>query len=103
MDLSLCHRVSVVKPMPDAFEDMDRMYRLQRYFYDATRKYYLLGRDRLLNEMDIQPGQHVLEAGCGTARITRQPVSRISPPASAVPSHHAAAGMSSSVIGTPPG
>ena|SRR5687768_6572624 len=54
--------------MPDAFENMDRMYRLQRHFYDATRKYYLLGRDRLLNEMDIQPGQHVLEAGCGTAR-----------------------------------
>ena len=54
--------------MPDAFENMDRMYRLQRYFYDATRKYYLLGRDQLLNQMDIQPGQRVLEAGCGTAR-----------------------------------
>ena len=54
--------------MPDAFENMDRMYRLQRYFYDATRKYYLIGRDKLLKEMDIQPGQHILEAGCGTAR-----------------------------------
>lgn len=54
--------------MTDAFESMDRMYRLQRYFYDATRKYYLLGRDRLLDEMDIKPGEHVLEAGCGTAR-----------------------------------
>ena len=54
--------------MPNAFENMDRMYRLQRYFYDATRKYYLVGRDKLLNEMDIQPGQHILEAGCGTAR-----------------------------------
>lgn len=54
--------------MTDAFESMDRMYRLQRYFYDATRKYYLLGRDRLLDEMDVKPGEQVLEAGCGTAR-----------------------------------
>jgi S-adenosylmethionine-diacylgycerolhomoserine-N-methlytransferase len=49
-------------------EEMDRMYRLQRYFYDATRKYYLLGRDRLLREMQLQPGDRVLEIGCGTAR-----------------------------------
>ena len=49
-------------------EEMDRMYRLQRYFYDATRKYYLLGRDQLLREMALQPGDRVLEIGCGTAR-----------------------------------
>lgn len=54
--------------MPDAFENMDRMYRLQRYFYDATRKFYLLGRDQLLNKLNIRPGERVLEAGCGTAR-----------------------------------
>ena len=47
-------------------EEMDRMYRLQRYFYDFTRKYYLLGRDRLLREMDLAPGARVLEIGCGT-------------------------------------
>ena len=29
--------------MTDAFENMDRMYRHQRYFYDITRKFYLLG------------------------------------------------------------
>jgi S-adenosylmethionine-diacylgycerolhomoserine-N-methlytransferase len=49
-------------------EEMDRMYRLQRYFYDFTRKYYLLGRDRLLRRMDLRPGDRVLEIGCGTAR-----------------------------------
>ncbi len=54
--------------MADAFENMNRMYRMQRYFYDFTRKYYLLGRDQLLNEMDVQPGERVLEVGCGTAR-----------------------------------
>ena len=49
-------------------EKMDRMYRVQRHFYDLTRKYYLFGRDRLLTRMDVMPGQRVLELGCGTAR-----------------------------------
>ena len=54
--------------MSNAFENMDRMYRLQRYFYDFTRKYYLLGRDQLLEEMGVRTGEKVLEIGCGTAR-----------------------------------
>ncbi len=54
--------------MSSAFEKMDRMYRHQRYFYDFTRKYYLLGRDKLISEMDIQPYENVLEIGCGTGR-----------------------------------
>ena len=49
-------------------EEMDRMYRLQRYIYDFTRKYYLLGRDELLRGIDPRPGWRVLEIGCGTAR-----------------------------------
>lgn len=49
-------------------QKMDGIYHWQRHFYDVTRKYFLLGRDRLIESMPIQPGQHVLEAGCGTAR-----------------------------------
>lgn len=47
---------------------MDRIYRYQRHVYDATRKYYLIGRDRLIDELDPAPGDHVLELGCGTGR-----------------------------------
>ncbi|MCB1022822.1 MAG: methyltransferase domain-containing protein [Acidobacteria bacterium] len=54
--------------MSDAFEKMDKMYRYQRYFYDLTRKYYLLGRDRLIAEMNIRDGENILEVGCGTGR-----------------------------------
>jgi len=54
--------------MSDTFEKMDRMYHLQRHFYDLTRKYYLLGRDQLLREMNVRPGETVLEIGCGTGR-----------------------------------
>ena len=32
----------------EATRRMNRMYRWQRYIYDATRRYYLLGRDRLI-------------------------------------------------------
>ena len=44
------------------------MYRYQRYFYDLTRKYYLVGRDKLIAEMNVQSGENVLEVGCGTGR-----------------------------------
>jgi S-adenosylmethionine-diacylgycerolhomoserine-N-methlytransferase len=47
---------------------MDGIYRRQRHVYDATRKYYLLGRDRLIQELAPPPGTRVLEIGCGTAR-----------------------------------
>ncbi len=49
-------------------EHMDQMYRYQRHIYDLTRKYYLLGRDTLLERMPVQPGDRILEMGCGTAR-----------------------------------
>jgi S-adenosylmethionine-diacylgycerolhomoserine-N-methlytransferase len=52
----------------DAKIAMDRMYRYQRHIYDLTRKFYLLGRDRLIEEMQVQTGEAVLEVGCGTGR-----------------------------------
>lgn len=47
---------------------MDRMYRLQRHLYDATRKYYLLGRDALIDDLAPPPAGTILEIGCGTGR-----------------------------------
>jgi S-adenosylmethionine-diacylgycerolhomoserine-N-methlytransferase len=49
-------------------ELMDGVYRYQRHVYDLTRKYYLLGRDRLIGELAVPPGGTVLELGCGTGR-----------------------------------
>jgi S-adenosylmethionine-diacylgycerolhomoserine-N-methlytransferase len=47
---------------------MDRVYRHQRHIYDLTRKYYLLGRDQLIAELNPPKGGSVLEIGCGTGR-----------------------------------
>ncbi len=47
---------------------MDSVYRYQRYIYDITRKYYLFGRDRLIDQMAPKPGGRIVEIGCGTAR-----------------------------------
>lgn len=47
---------------------MDRMYRVQRHFYDVTRAYYLLGRDDLIAALKPPSGGTVLEIGCGTGR-----------------------------------
>src|SRR5258708_34173670 len=47
---------------------MNRIYRHQRHVYDFTRKYFLLGRDRVIAEMAAHDGDRVLEIGCGTGR-----------------------------------
>jgi S-adenosylmethionine-diacylgycerolhomoserine-N-methlytransferase len=47
---------------------MNAVYRNQRFIYDITRKYYLLGRDRLIDDLDVPPGGSVLEVACGTGR-----------------------------------
>jgi S-adenosylmethionine-diacylgycerolhomoserine-N-methlytransferase len=52
----------------DAAAAMDRMYRHQRHVYDLTRKFYLFGRDRLIDNLRPRPGERICEIGCGTAR-----------------------------------
>ncbi|MEH3160271.1 MAG: class I SAM-dependent methyltransferase [Sphingomonas taxi] len=47
---------------------MDRIYGAQRHIYDVTRKFYLFGRDRLIDGLDLHAGATVLEVGCGTGR-----------------------------------
>lgn len=47
---------------------MDGVYRYQRHIYDLTRKYYLLGRDRMIRDLEVPVGGAVLELGCGTGR-----------------------------------
>ncbi len=51
-----------------AAEKMDVIYRHQRLIYDATRRYYLFGRDRVIADLRPPANGAVLEIGCGTAR-----------------------------------
>ena len=69
-------------------QKMDRMYRWTRHVYDLTRRYYLLGRDRMLDDIAAQPPSRVLEVGCGTARNLRR-LRRLAP-------QHALFGMDAS-------
>ncbi len=49
-------------------EAMDAIYRRQRHIYDATRRFFLFGRDHLIRDLTPPMGGHVLEIACGTAR-----------------------------------
>ncbi len=51
-----------------AAEKMDAIYRRQRFIYDTTRRYYLLGRDRVIADLRPPSKGTVLEVCCGTAR-----------------------------------
>ncbi len=51
-----------------AAEKMDAIYRRQRFIYDATRRYYLFGRDHLIADLRPPAEGSVLEVGCGTGR-----------------------------------
>jgi S-adenosylmethionine-diacylgycerolhomoserine-N-methlytransferase len=63
-------------------ELMNRTYRHQRHIYDFTRKYFLLGRDRLIDGLAPRDGDAVIEIGCGTGRnlvvaAARHPAARL--------------------------
>jgi S-adenosylmethionine-diacylgycerolhomoserine-N-methlytransferase len=47
-------------------QTMTNYYGAQSLFYDATRWSFLYGRARLVEALDILPGDRVLEIGCGT-------------------------------------
>jgi S-adenosylmethionine-diacylgycerolhomoserine-N-methlytransferase len=47
---------------------MNGYYHHQASIYDATRWMFLHGRERLVQELDIRPGERVLEIGCGTGK-----------------------------------
>lgn len=46
---------------------MNDIYRYQRYIYDATRRYFLLGRLHLIENLSPPEKADILEVGCGTA------------------------------------
>jgi S-adenosylmethionine-diacylgycerolhomoserine-N-methlytransferase len=54
--------------LAEATDRMNRMYRRQRHIYNGTRRYYLLGRDRMIAKLQPAAGASVLEIGCGTGR-----------------------------------
>jgi S-adenosylmethionine-diacylgycerolhomoserine-N-methlytransferase len=60
----------------EATERMNRMYRRQRHIYDGTRRYYLLGRDQLIENLRPEACASVLEIGCGTGRNLVQAAQR---------------------------
>jgi S-adenosylmethionine-diacylgycerolhomoserine-N-methlytransferase len=48
---------------------LNRYYGVSRFFYDATRKYYLFGRDTVLRELVADTGwSRLIEMGPGTGR-----------------------------------
>ncbi len=47
---------------------MNETYRYQRLIYDLSRRYFLLGRDHLIDQLNPPEGGRILEVACGTGR-----------------------------------
>jgi S-adenosylmethionine-diacylgycerolhomoserine-N-methlytransferase len=53
-------------------EFLEAYYGVSRHFYDLTRKYYLFGRDSLLEQLYPEPWSRLVEVGVGTGRNLRK-------------------------------
>ncbi len=53
-------------------ELMDETYRYQRLIYDLTRRFFLLGRDHLIHNLNPGKNARILEIACGTGRNLAQ-------------------------------
>lgn len=58
---------------------MSRYYAWHSRIYDATRWAFLFGRDAVIRELQLKPGQTVVEIGCGTGRNLEDIVRRVGP------------------------
>jgi S-adenosylmethionine-diacylgycerolhomoserine-N-methlytransferase len=47
---------------------MSSYYRMQAPIYDLTRWMFLFGREQIIRDLDLKPGQLVVEVGCGTGK-----------------------------------
>lgn len=60
--------VAVIPTPADRARRMQRLYALQAPIYDWTRWAILAGRRRALVRLDPQPGDRILDLGCGTGK-----------------------------------
>jgi len=58
-------------------QTMSAYYAWQSRIYDATRWAFLFGRDTVLDDLQLKPGDRVVEVGCGTGRNLQGIVNRI--------------------------
>ena len=65
--------------MSDQQRRMERLYRLQAPIYDWTRWAILAGRQGALAHLDPQPGERVLDLGCGTGSSLPQLAEAVGP------------------------